>query len=184
MTTTALASFVGPSAKAHSGLAEYRKAEAAVVEQAPASTPFPRLTVRERAGRVAVLRTVLLIGCVAVAAVAGAAASGSSQPAEPELAVLLRGMAAIKGLLALLGAGLVYWRFGLPISTRAAFAYIACVGLLFVACVLIWQLAFISLAAVLFHVAGIGALLVAWREGRHMPHFGWQAPNSPIERTA
>lgn len=88
---------------------------------------------------------------------------------EPELAVLLRGMAAIKGLLAVLAASLVCWRFGLPISVRAAGAYATCAGLMFVACALIWQLAFIPLAAALFHAGGIGALLVAWREGRQLP---------------
>jgi hypothetical protein len=91
---------------------------------------------------------------------------------EPELAVLLRGMAAIKGLLAVLGAGLIYWRFGLTISARAALAYTTAVGLMFVGCALIWQLAFIPLAAALFHAGGIGALLVAWREGRQMRRAG------------
>ena len=136
-----------------------------------ASAPKPEVSLVSHQGarRVAVLRTGLFVCCLAGAAVGWAAASGASHAVEPELAVLLRGMTAIKGLLAVLAASLVYWRFGLPISARAAWAYATCAGLIFVACALIWQLAFIPLAAALFHAGGIGALLVAWREGRQLP---------------
>jgi hypothetical protein len=108
----------------------------------------------------------------------GLHAYGSSHTTEPELAVLLRGMAAIKTLLAVLGAGLVYWRFGLPISARAALAYAAGVGLMLMACTLIWHLTFIPLAAALFHAGGMGALLVAWREGRQAPRAKWRTRNA------
>jgi len=159
-------------------LAKHRQAKAAAAEPVPTDTsaPQPEISLGSHQGvrRIAVLRVGLLVGCIAGAAVAWAAASGSSHPAEPELAVLLRGMAAIKGLLAVLGAGLVYWRFGLPISARAALAYATAVGLMFVGCALIWQFAFIPLAAALFHAGGIGALLVAWREGRQMPRAEWR----------
>jgi hypothetical protein len=106
------------------------------------------------------------MGCLACVVVGWTAASGASHLVEPELAVLLRGMAAIKGLLAVFAASLVYWRFGLRISARAAWAYATCAGLMFVGCAVIWQLAFIPLAAALFHAGGMGALCVAWREGR------------------
>ena len=135
----------------------------------PAAAPPAVAVGHQGARRVAVLRTGLFVCCLAGAAVGWAAASGASHAVEPELAVLLRGMTAIKGLLAVLAASLVYWRFGLPISARAAWAYATCAGLIFVACALIWQLAFIPLAAALFHAGGIGALLVAWREGRQLP---------------
>lgn len=120
-------------------------------------------------GRVGALRAGLLIGCLACALVGWVAASGASRAVEPELAVLLRGMAAIKGLLAVFAASLVCWRFGLPISARAAWAYATCAGLMFVACALIWQLVFIPLASALFHVGWMGAACVAWREGRQLP---------------
>ena len=136
---------------------------------APALRPDIGSVSQQRVGRVAVVRAGLLMGCLACAVVGWAAASGASLPVEPELAVLLRGMAAIKGLLALFAASLVYWRFGLPISARAAWAYATCAGLMFVACALIWQLAFIPLAAALFHAGGIGALCVAWRDGCQLP---------------
>jgi hypothetical protein len=132
----------------------------------------------------AVMRTALVVGSVVAAVVTWFVASGVGQAAEPELAVLLRGMAAIKGLLALGAAGLVWWRLGQPVSGQAAVAYIACTWALFAATVLIWQLAFILAAAVLFHAAGLVGLVVAMREGRQMLRFGRQAPNPSIERTA
>lgn len=92
-------------------------------------------------------------------------------------------MAALKGLFAVSAAALAFWRFGLPISARAALGYIACVWLLFAASAFIWQFAFIAAAAVLFHVGGLGALVIAWREGSRMPHSGRLAPNPFIERT-
>jgi hypothetical protein len=154
-------------------LAKHRQANTRAVESVPTDTPAPRPEVgpdsHQGVRRVVVLRTGLLLGCLVGAVAAWAAASGSSHPVEPELATLLRGMAAIKGLLAVLAAGLVCWRFGLPIASRAAWAYATCAGLMFVASALIWQLAFIPLAAALFHAGGIGALLVAWREGRQLP---------------
>jgi hypothetical protein len=95
----------------------------------------------------------------------------------------LRGMAVIKGLLALAAAGVVWWRLGQPVSSRVAAAYVSCVCVLFASAVLIWQLAFILGAAVLFHAAGLVGLVIALREGRQMLRFGWQTPNPAIERT-
>ena len=176
-----------PQVEAHVGPAEYRSAEAVAVEQAPASTPALQAAVRspgdERASKVAVMRAALVVGSVVAAGVTWLATSGVGQAAEPELAVLLRGMAAIKGLLAVSSAGLVWWRLGQPVSVCAAAAYIACTWVLFIATVLIWQLAFILAAAVLFHAAGLVGLIVAMREGRQMLRFGRQAPNPSIERT-
>lgn len=162
--------------------AEYRKVTAAAVEPVPIDTPAPQPEVSsggtQGVRHVAVLRAGLLVGCLASTGIAWTAAYGSSHTTEPELAVLLRGMAAIKTLLAVLGAGLVYWRFGLPISARAALAYAAGVGLMLMACTLIWHLTFIPLAAALFHAGGMGALLVAWREGRQAPRAKWRTRNA------
>lgn len=177
-----------PQAEAHVDPAEYRGAEVAWAEQAPASTPAPQTAARfgpsEHMSNVAALRTALVLGSVAAAVVAWLATSGVGQAAEPELAVLLRGMAAIKGLLALSAASLVWWRLGQPLALRVAVAYIACASVLFASTVFIWQLAFILAAAVLFHTAGLVGLVLAMREGRQMPCFGRQAPNPSIERTA
>ncbi len=177
-----------PQAEAHAGPAEYRSAEVVASEQAPASTPAPRAAVRsganERASTVAVMRTALVVGTVAAAVVAWFAAGSVAQAAELELVTLLRGMAVIKGLLAVSAAGVVWWRLGQPVSAPAAVAYIVCTWALFAATVLIWQLALILAAAVLFHAAAVVGLIVAMREGHQMFRFGRQAPNPSIERTA
>lgn len=172
------------------GVDKYRQAKpsqakpatAATGDSLPTDAPAPRpegsAASLLKVSRSTLLRMGLLIGCIACAVVGWAAASGAPHPVEPGLAVLLRGMAAIKGLLAVLAASLVYWRFGLPISARAAWAYTTCAGLMSVACALIWQLGFISLEAALFHAGGIGALCVAWREGRQLPRAAVYAPSS------
>ncbi len=130
------------------------------------------------------MRAALMVGSVASVVVAWRAASGIGHAAEPELVVLLRGMAAIKGLLALAAAGAVWWRLGQHVSSRVAAAYVGCVCVLFASTVLIWQLAFILTAAVLFHAAGLVGLVIALREGRRMLRFGSQAHNPARERTA
>ena len=177
-----------PQAEAHAGRAEYRSAESASLEQAPAGAAAPRADVRadatERIAKLVVMRAALVVGSVAAVVVAWRAASGIGHATEPDLAVLLRGMAAIKGLLALAAAGVVWWRLGQPVSSRVATAYVSCVCVLFASIVLIWQLAFILAAAVLFHAAGLVGLVVALREGRQMLRFGWQSPNPSKERTA
>ena len=175
-------------AEAHAGPAEYRSAESVSAEQAPASTPALQTPARSGASeytcRVTALRTALVVGSVLAVVVAWVSASGVAPAGEPELAVLLRGMAAIKGLLALSAAGLVWWRLGQPVALRVAATYITCASVLFASAVLIWQLAFVFAAAVLFHAAGLVGLVLAMREGRQMPRFGLQAPNPSIERTA
>jgi hypothetical protein len=115
------------------------------------------------------LRCALVVGCVALTGACWLAASGSSQAADPALAMLLRGMAAIKGLLALSAAGVVWWRLGQPVKMPVAAAYIACTWALFASTALIWQLAFIPLAAVLFHAGGFIGLVIAFHEGRQVP---------------
>ena len=93
-------------------------------------------------------------------------------------------MGAIKGLLAAVAAAVVFWRFSLPVSGRAALGYVACVSLLVGGSVLIWQVVYLSLAAVVFHIGLFGGLVIAWREGHQTLRFGRQAPNPSIERTS
>jgi hypothetical protein len=84
--------------------------------------------------------------------------------ADPPLARLLRGMALIKGLIALAIVAAVWWRFGRPISRPVAAAYLAGSWMLAGSTTLVWQLSWIPLAAVVFHVAALSMLLVSWRE--------------------
>ena len=89
----------------------------------------------------ALLRSLLVLGCVAATLVAAA----SGEPAA------------------------VLWRFGWQVPPGLAMAYIAATSALVGARVLIWQLSFIPLAAAVFHVAAFVVLVAAWRDrgGHH-----------------
>lgn len=167
--------------------AEYRSAETAVLERAPVGKRAPQAArhagANQNESKATVLRMALVVGSVAAAILAWLAASGVAQAAGPELGVLLRGMAAIKGMLALSATGLVWWRLGQPVAMRVAGTYIGCASVIFASTLLIWHLAFILVAAVLFHTALLVGLVLAMREGRQLPRFGRQAPNAFLERT-
>ena len=113
------------------------------------------------------LRALLLFGVVAAGVLAiGLSAEATSLAAEPSLVRLLRGMALIKGGIALLAVVLSAWRFGRPLSSPAAAGYLVGTWSLCAATTLIWDLRFIPAAALVFHVAMVGLLALAWREGR------------------
>jgi hypothetical protein len=137
---------------------------AAIRRQAPAWLSHAPQSVAG-ATRPAMLRAVLLAGCViAVAFAAWAGDPTASLQADPALARLLRCMALIKGLLVLGALGAVLWRFGWPVGRPVAAAYAGGTWVLAGSTTLIWQLSHIPLAAVLFHAAAIGMLAVGWRE--------------------
>ena len=115
----------------------------------------------------AVLRAMLLIGCAASVAIA--ASLGEPQAylrADPELAVLLRGMAVIKAFIVMPALGVLWWRFGHPIARGSTLGYLVGAWLVASATALIWQLTLIALAALIFHVAGLALLLVALADRR------------------
>lgn len=114
-----------------------------------------------------VLRAMLLAGCaLAVALAASLGDPASYLVADPQLARLLRGMALIKGAIALAAAGALWWRLKWPISGRMAAAYLAGGSLLAGASMMVWQLTMIPLAAIGFHAVEISLLCVAWRDHR------------------
>jgi hypothetical protein len=109
----------------------------------------------------------MLIGSIVAAFLAHALASPAALGGvEAELVLLLRGMPLIKASIALAAVALVLWRFGRPVSRGAAMGYVVGIWALVAATVLIWFLSFIAAAAVLFHLATLGLLVLAWREGR------------------
>jgi hypothetical protein len=113
------------------------------------------------AGRAAVWRTATLAGCVL--AVGVAVRVGHPAPyldADPALAHLLRGMAVIKAFIALGCIGAVLWRLGWALSVRAAVGYAAGSSLLAGSTMLIWQLTWIVPAALVFHAAALGMLIL------------------------
>jgi hypothetical protein len=109
------------------------------------------------------LRRAFLLALVATA-VAGAWLVSRPQPAlvaDPELARLLRGMAAIKGLLALAALGLVWWRIGRPIATARLVGYALGTAILAAAAVMVWQLAVVAATSVVFHATLLALALTA-----------------------
>ena len=119
------------------------------------------------------LRAVLLFGSLAVGLTVAALAHPSAfAEVEPQLTVLLQGMAFIKAGITLAALGLVYWRFGSPVSSGAAVGYIVGVCCFVAASVLIAMLTALTLAAVVFHVGLFGLLFLALREDR------WRIPHS------
>jgi hypothetical protein len=81
----------------------------------------------------------------------------------------MRGMAGIKALLAVSAAGVVWWRLGQPVRMQVAASYIACTWALFASTALIWQLAFIPMAAIVFHAGDFIGLVIAFYEDRPVP---------------
>jgi hypothetical protein len=108
----------------------------------------------------------LVICCAACALVA--AGLGEPAPfvrADPQLALLLRGMSLVKGMIVLATVAVLLWRFGHSVLVGTAIAYIAGAAVLAGASVLIWQLSFIAPAALAFHAAAFTILFAAWRDG-------------------
>lgn len=89
----------------------------------------------------------------------------SSGTAEPELALLLRGMAAIKTLIVAALVAAIAWRSRWPLSPPLAAGYLAGAWSMAFTTAMIWQLAAIAPAAVFFHLAEFAVLLLAWRDG-------------------
>lgn len=111
------------------------------------------------------LRFLLFAGCLAsVVLAAWAGEPARYLRADPELAFLLRGMAAIKAVIVLAALGVLSWRFGHTVSQRMAAGYLMGAWLTAGATVLVWQLSFIPLAALVFHAGEFTLLFVAWRD--------------------
>ncbi len=84
---------------------------------------------------------------------------------EPELLVLLRGMALIKGAMAVLAITSVAWRLGVGgLSNSARATYIISACMMALAAGMIWQLSFIIIASMLFHAGTLALLITAWRD--------------------
>jgi len=114
---------------------------------------------------VALLRGGLVSGCaIAIGTAAWLGHPADYLNADPALARLLRGMALIKGVIALAIVGAVFWRLAWPVAKRAGAAYLLCSWAVAGSTMLIWQLSYIVPAAVLFHAAALSLLWVGWRE--------------------
>jgi len=81
-----------------------------------------------------------------------------------ELFRLLRGMALLKGLLAIVALSVVAWRLGQPTTDGQRVCYIGGVWAMMIAAALVWSLTAIPIASVLFHGALFTLLWTAWRD--------------------
>jgi len=111
------------------------------------------------------LRAVLVLGCAIAIGIATWVGDPSTYlKADPALARLLRGMALIKGMLAVGAVAAVYWRLSWTIDARVAATYAITAAAMAGSAALIWQLSYIPFAALLFHAAALSMLIVGWRE--------------------
>ena len=86
--------------------------------------------------------------------------------ADPELAHVLRFMAAVKGGMALVALTFVGLRLGAPVAPAQGLGYLLAAGGAAAAPTLIWQLTWIGPAALVFY-ASVGALaMLGWRDAR------------------
>jgi len=111
------------------------------------------------------LRAALVLGCAIAIGIATWVGDPSTYlNADPALARLLRGMALIKGMLAVGAVAAVYWRLSWTIDARVAATYAITAAAMAGSAALIWQLSYIPFAALLFHAAALSMLIVGWRE--------------------
>ncbi|MEM6532275.1 MAG: hypothetical protein AAF654_06605 [Myxococcota bacterium] len=108
------------------------------------------------------LLVTLMVFAFAIGLAVGDPSEGLRRDAE--LAFLLRGMAALKGLIALGMAGLVWWRLGAATSAWNAAAYLGTVSVAAFATALVWQLSYLGPVSFAFHSALIGLALIAWKD--------------------
>ena len=111
------------------------------------------------------LRGALLSGCaLAIGIAAWLGHPAAYLHADPALGRLLRGMALIKGLIALAVVCAVFWRLSWPVSKTTGATYLLASWLLAGSTMLVWQLTYILPSALLFDVAALSVLLMSWRE--------------------
>jgi hypothetical protein len=114
---------------------------------------------------VSLLRGGLVLGCTSAIGIAAWLGDPSGYLlADPALARLLRGMALIKGMIAIAAVGAVFWRLAWPVSKIGAATYLISSWVLAGSTMLVWQLSYIVPAALLFHAAALSLLLISWRE--------------------
>ncbi len=106
----------------------------------------------------AILAAVAIISLVVGLAPWDMTASQAVVQADPDLAKLMRFMAAIKGLMALGALALIGWRFGYDATPRTQLAYLLTGALLMAGTGFIWRIDTVVEGAVAFHL-GLGLLI-------------------------
>jgi hypothetical protein len=104
----------------------------------------------------------LLVGtaCAALALTALATATPPREVVEPDLVLVLRWMAAIKGGMAAFALAACFWRLARPASSWRLAAYVVAPPLMAAGSLALWQLQTLGLAAAGLHL-GLFALFLA-----------------------
>jgi hypothetical protein len=111
-----------------------------------------------------IVATIVAAGVAGALATDGAAAARAAEHAGPALARLLRGMAALKAMMAAGVAGAVVWRLGAPVTAPWLAAYAVAGAAMTAGPGLIWGLTYVGMGAAILH-AGLGAsVILLWRD--------------------
>lgn len=115
--------------------------------------------------RIVRLRALLVAVCLVAAAIGiGLGHVVGRFSSDVELARLLRGMAVAQGIILLAVLALLSWRLRWLTFRPLVLSYAAAVGVMSFASALVWQLAFIGVAAVLFHASLVALLVLILRD--------------------
>jgi hypothetical protein len=106
----------------------------------------------------------LLISLLLTVATLALLEPASAWSRDADLAVLLRGMGAIKALITGGALAALWWRFGRPLGRPWAIGYLLGGWTLVLANAMIWELTAIPAASALYHGATLGLLVLAWRD--------------------
>lgn len=127
----------------------------------PGAAPTPTPRVRPGARVAHALAVVLAV------AAAHLASSDAAPAADPDLALLMRGMALTKALMALAALGLVGWRLRVgAVRVPVLLGLVAASAMLAAGPVLMWHVAHLGTAAGVFHGGLLLLLVVAWADRR------------------
>jgi hypothetical protein len=137
------------------------------------SQSFPTRASSRGEGRTVVaprLAQGLILAAAAIGAVGGAlatdgaTAAAAAAHAGPGLTRLLRGMAAIKALMALGAGGAVLWRLGAPADPWRLAAYALACAAMAAGPGLIWAIAPVAAGATALHAGLALCLILLWRD--------------------
>jgi hypothetical protein len=123
-----------------------------------------RDTVSPGLARGLVLAAVTAAAAATALAIDPAAAGRAAAQAGPGLTRLLRGMAAIKALMALGALGAVFWRLATPAPAAWVLAYAFTGAAMAAGPGLIWAIAPLGAGAALLHAGLAATLILLWRD--------------------
>lgn len=131
---------------------------------APTDAPMP-------AGiRVNGRRALLVLGMAAgIGIAAGLGAGPAAGETDPDLVRLLRFMALLKGVFALVALAACFWRLARPAEAWREAVYVAGPGLMAAGAVCLWQLQSASVSAAILHIGMLALLATGLTDAAFIP---------------